>query len=505
MSFSSWLRAGVAGAALLCAPVVAPTVAHAAPFKFHYDHVLGTSLDITVLARDEASAMMAATAAKREIARLDAVLSAWRPDAELSRLNAGEGGRVSPELFDVLSRCEAWRQTTNGAFDCRMGGPLALWRAAQISDISADALERTLAAAQADAQADAPLNAADRTISRPAGLQFTVDGFAKGYIVDAALRAARDASPQLAGLMVDIGGDLRCWGRAPQAAGWRVGVAVGEQADNASSPIALRLGDKAVAFSGRGARDIKIEGCAVSHTLAPTSGRPQTGTQSAVVLADSAADADALATAFMVMAPHEALALADRLEGVEAFVTGADGATYTSANWSAHVDHTPHLISASLTSSIAGVAAASQAATQRGLEVTYQVPKIDADPYHAPYLAMWITDQDHKLVKTLLLLGQKPKWAPENYVWWRRYGRETPAILDTVARPSRAPGRYTAHWDGGDEAGKPAAAGKYILHVEASREKGGHTYETSDIALGGPSGAKTLPAKDELGPLELRY
>lgn len=496
MSLSSWLRAGVAGAALLAAPVVA----HAAPFQFHYDHVLGTSLDITVLARDEASALMAATAAKREIARLDAVLSAWRPDAELAQLNAGEGGRVSAELYDVLSRCEAWRQTTGGAFDCRVGGPLALWSAAMtFDDVSARALERTLAAARTDA----PLNAADRTVQRPAGLQFTVDGFAKGYIVDSALKAAREASPQMAGMMVDIGGDLRCWGRAPEAAGWRVGVAAGEQADNAISPIALRLGDKAVAFSGRGARDLKIDGCAVSHTLAPISGRPQMRTQSAVVLADSAADADALATAFMVMAPHDALALADRLDGVEAFVTGADGERYTSANWSEHVDYAPHLITASLATSVAGAAVSSVA--QRGVDVTYQVPKIDADPYHAPYVAMWVTDQDHKLVKTLLLLGQKPKWAPENYVWWRRYGRETPAILDTVARPSRAPGRYTAHWDGSDEAGKPAAAGKYILHIEASREKGGHTYETADIALGGQSGSKTLPAKDELGPLELHY
>jgi len=495
MSLSSWLRAGVAGVALLAAPVVA----HAAPYQFHYDHVLGTSLDITVLARDEASALMAATAAKREIARLDAVLSAWRPDAELARLNAGEGQSVSPELFDVLSRCEAWRQTTNGAFDCRVGGPLALWRAAQASDLSGDALEGALTAAQADA----PINVADRSVSRPAGLQFTVDGFAKGYIVDAALKAAREATPQLAGMMIDIGGDLRCWGRAPEEAGWRVGVAAGEQADNAVSPLALRLGDKAVAFSGRGARDLKIDGCAVSHTLAPVSGRPQTGTQSAVVLADSAADADALATAFMVMAPDDALALADRLSGVETLVTGADGARYTSANWAQHVDHTPHLITASLTTSMAGAAAASVA--QRGLDVVYQVPKIDADPYHAPYVAMWITDQDHKLVKTLLLLGQKPKWAPENYVWWRRYGRETPTIVDTVARPSRAPGRYTARWDGSDEAGKPAAAGKYILHVEASREKGGHTYETADIALGGTSGSKSLPAKDELGPLELHY
>src|ERR1700722_356036 len=119
-SLPSWLTASAASAALL-APAVA---AHASPYRFHYDHVLGTSLDLTVMAQDEASARAALTAAKAEIARLEGLLSAWRPDAELARLNDADTARVSPELYAVLTRCEAWRQTTGGAFDCRMGGPL---------------------------------------------------------------------------------------------------------------------------------------------------------------------------------------------------------------------------------------------------------------------------------------------------------------------------------------------------------------------------------------------
>src|ERR1700722_10425799 len=133
-SLPSWLSAGVAGAALL-----APAMAHATPYRFHYDHVLGTSLDLTIMARDEASALTALTAAKAEIARLEGLLSAWRPDAELARLNGADTAKVSPELYEVLTRCEDLRRTTGGAFDCRMGAPRRLWREAEANGGPVDA------------------------------------------------------------------------------------------------------------------------------------------------------------------------------------------------------------------------------------------------------------------------------------------------------------------------------------------------------------------------------
>jgi len=499
-SLPSWLAASVAGAALL-APA---TAAHATPYRFHFDHVLGTSVDVTAMAGNEAAALTALTAAKAEITRLEGLLSAWRPDAELARLNEGETTQVSPELYEVLTRCEAWRQTTGGAFDCRMGAPLQLWRGAEATGVAID--RDALRTSVSTAQSDIGFEPGERQVRRPDGVRLTIDGMAKGYIIDAAMRAAKRASPSLAGMMIDIGGDLRCWGRAPEAAGWRVGVAATRDADNASPPLLLRIADRAVASSGRGQRDLAIQGCAASYTLSPDSGAPVEGVTRAVVVAPSAADADALATAFMAMEPRQAMALANRLDGVEALVTRADGVQYASDAWSAAVEqsHQPHLVPTSLTTMVAGEAAAAGAARGFDLDLTYQVPKIEADPYHAPYVVAWITDADHKLMRTILLLGQKPRWVPENYVWWRRYGRETPNVVDAMAKPTRLPGRYTAHWDGKDEAGHLVAPGRYIIHIEASREKGGHSYETLDIEVGG-SGVKSSPAKDELGALDLRY
>ena len=81
-----WL---LAGAALIPAAVSQP--AQAAVQRFHDDHVLGTSMEFLVAGADTATALRALGAARAEIARLDRVLSGWRPDSELARLNASTG------------------------------------------------------------------------------------------------------------------------------------------------------------------------------------------------------------------------------------------------------------------------------------------------------------------------------------------------------------------------------------------------------------------------------
>src|ERR1700692_4278152 len=85
----SWLLASAA-----FAPVVLIQPAQAAVQRFHDDHVLGTSMDMTVVGADAATAARALAAAHREIQRLDKVLSGWRADSELARLNVSTGPMV---------------------------------------------------------------------------------------------------------------------------------------------------------------------------------------------------------------------------------------------------------------------------------------------------------------------------------------------------------------------------------------------------------------------------
>ena len=312
-----------AGAAALAAGE-----AQAQVWRSHEPHVLGSSLDMAGVADLPASAIAAARAARAEIDRLDALLSGWRGDSELARLNASTSITASPDLFDVVQAAERWRIDTGGAFDARLG---AVTKALRTGATDAHALNIAARAA------DIGLDAGGRRITRPHGAQLDLDGIAKGHVIDAALAAARRAAPAMAGMLIDIGGDLRAWGHGPSSGAWRIGMADPDHLhDNAEPAQTLRLTDKAVAFSGPGLRDLIVDGRARPHILA-ADGLPARHTSAAVV-ADSARDADALATALCAMEPLQAIALVDRLDGFEAMVIDANGRRLPSRGWSASVE-----------------------------------------------------------------------------------------------------------------------------------------------------------------------
>ncbi|HKQ11037.1 MAG TPA: DUF2271 domain-containing protein [Rhizomicrobium sp.] len=446
---------GLGAASLgVTAALIAPAAAEAHTWRWHGDHVLGTSLDLAAVAERPLAAALAIDAVRSEIARLDAVLSGWRADSELMALNRARELSVSDDLFAVIAACERWRGITGGAYSARLGRLLHGCSDAPLAPgIAAAAVE---------------LDPISRTIRRPDTVVFAVDGLAKGYIIDRALAAAK-AVPGLQGMMIDIGGDLKCWGVPPGGDGWRVGLITPERmADNALSASHLLLGNQAAATSGMASRRQAM--------LCPQTGRAVEHVAYATVVADEAADADALATAFSVMAPDASLRLANDLPGVAARILAHDGQSFTSARWEEF--RTPRLWQAADPQNNAPWPAGFS------LDIEYEVPKLDTNAYHNPYVAIWITDENRTLVKTLLVLGRENRWREENYIYWRRFGRNDIKLVDSVTRPTRAPGRYSLAWDGVGDDGRRAPQGKYVLNIEASREKGGHTVQRVELALG---------------------
>jgi thiamine biosynthesis lipoprotein len=466
------------------APVLA---AETTVWRAHADPVLGTSFDMAVHGSSEAEAQFAFAAARAEIARLDSVLSAWRPTGELAALNRTDNHQASPDLYAVMAACEAWRARTGGAFNANLGKAEALWSQA---DTAPD--EGALCDA---AQAAQPLrlDAATRTIFRPEGVQVAPDGLAKGYILDQALAAARRASPCAAGMLIDIGGDMVCFGTGSAGQAWSVGIAhPTRQADNAPPALAVRVTNKALAVSGPGQRDRLMDGIARSHLLDPATGQPAPRQQTAVI-ADRAVDADAAATALAVLPPDRALALAESLPGIEAAIFPAgSGPVLTTSGWKAY--------------DASGLCqAAAPLPAGYGVEVTYEAPKIDVANSKHPFVVIWVTDADKALVKTLMVSATKKNWIDNVYVWWRRYGRQDPAQFDANLKPTRPPGKYTVEWDGADAAGKRVPQGQYVIHIEAAREHGGHAYQEIPVALGAKPLSAGEPGKDELGAAQVKY
>jgi thiamine biosynthesis lipoprotein len=467
-----------------------PAVASA--HAVHAEHVLGTTLDLAVVSATADEAQTAYGAARTEIARLDGVLSGWRDDSELAALNRSLGPcPVSHDLYQVIAACEAWRAETGGAFDGRLGAVEAAWDDGERTGLAPGK------AALAIVSGTPLLDPAARTIDRR-GVVFAVDALAKGYIVDQAVGAALRAAPSIQGLLLNIGGDMACRGRAPEGAGWRIGVAPGGQADNLAAGSSLRLtGGQAVASSGPGARDRRIGGKAFGRTLDPATGQPARA-RLTTVTADRAETADALATALSVMPTVQALAFAEARPGVEARIVDDRGVVHVTRGWSGVNSDAPVLVR------VADKAPARPWPKDFVVSIGYT---IYGGVEHPPMMVVYITDSHGGLVRNVGVIGKAPaRFLSSNYVWyglWRK--KKPPPPVENLTHPTKPPGSYHVLWDGLDDAGRPVAQGRYTINIEASREKGGHGVQRIVLDLGElPTSGLADPAP-EAGPASARY
>jgi thiamine biosynthesis lipoprotein len=435
---------------------------------FRDEAVLGTRMQLDIVADSFDAARGAALAARAEVDRLNLILNSRAAGSELVRLNASREHTASEDLFAVVAAAERWREAGGGAFSGRLGRVIDLWRAARDAAPSRAELAQT---AEAAASARVGLDQTARLITRPDPVQFALDGVAKGYVVDRALAAMR-ACEGVRGAMADIGGDIAASGEAPEN-GWIIGV--GDPrivADNAPLMSAVKLSNGAVATSGRGVRDRIIGGRRFSPTLSPFDGWPIEAAISASAAAPSAMEADAMATAALVSGrapPSQAVWLMDRNGGVA-----------STAAW--RNLEAPVMLRAQARPR--SEARAGQWHTDWQALATFTAPRrqLIRDPtFRSPYMAMWITTPQNRPVRTLLLIGTRADWQRDNYIWWALNRPAALRLLSGRSMSTSGSGVYNVFWDGVDDAGRPVQAGRYILHVETSRELGKHTYRQMQL------------------------
>lgn len=478
-------------AALWWLAVCALSAGATTPQRHQREGVLGTSFEMIVVDDDAPRVQPAVAAALGEITRLEAVLSTWKEDSELSRFNrAQNAATVSDDLREVLSRCEQWRDKTQGAFSCRLGGLLQTWQKAAESGAGV-APDRVTLRKTARRLAAIEFDPAAAQLPVAPELQRQVDGLAKGYVIDRALAAARQADPQATGIKLDIGGDAVYWGVPAPGKSWQVAITDPRATrDNDGLLATLDLRSQAIASSGHRERGFRIGRRQYSHILDASEGWPAEYAPSATVVAPDAATADALATALSVMPISQGLALVESLPQVEALIVGDRGVPFASSGWHALLADDAH--------------AASSGPSQSHWKLEYEIPVQPGERYRQPYLAIWISNASGEPVRQLLVLGDRSRWLRELPQWWRRYGRDDEAAVHGIARPTRQPGHYTLAWDGRDDAGRAVANGRYVLQVEAAREHGGHELLALPFDLKGGSVAHERQGNNEIGRLVLR-
>ena len=167
--------------------------AFAEDYPFYHENVMGTSLELRVRAVNEDSARRAEARVLGEIDRLSAIFSGYDESSEFSRWRsaAGPAGRISSELYDVLAAADSWCSRSRGAFDPRVEALSRLWSAGARGGRLPSARERTDAKALMDRPAWR-LHDAARTAERLTDCPLSLNGIAKGFIVERACELAMD-------------------------------------------------------------------------------------------------------------------------------------------------------------------------------------------------------------------------------------------------------------------------------------------------------------------------
>jgi thiamine biosynthesis lipoprotein len=325
---------------------------------------MGTLVSITAVDASRDRIQEAAGRAFQDMDRVVGLLNRYDPDSAVSYLNA-EGRIPGPpeELSLVLSQALSYHQASGGAFDptvqplvdlFRKAGGRAVGSAGKKGAPENPVLPSTGAGSHesgtcpggkgagswrppSEVQIQEALSFVDASalklaprdirFSRP-GMGITLDGAAKGYVVDRMAEVLE--AHGLAHFLIDAGGDIRGRGLREDDRPWQVGVR--DPGGQRRLPDVISLGGRAVATSGSYELYFDPEG-AHHHLVDAGRGASPRHNQSVSVLAPSALQADALATAVFVMPPDEGLAFIDAFLHCACLIVDREGREFRSSRW----------------------------------------------------------------------------------------------------------------------------------------------------------------------------
>lgn len=245
----------------------------------------------------------AAEAAKKEIARLDALLSTGSAESEVSRLNREGGGLVSEDVGKLIKEALVVHEKTYGAFDISVYPVMKAWGFAggDYRVPSDDELDKLLE------KVDASLigySEETKEISLPGGMEIDFGGIAKGYTGDLLIELVKDYGIEHA--LFNLGGNVQALGGKTSNSDWKVAVAKpGEENGYLGY---MDLNNKTMITSGSYERFFEADGEIYHHIIDPKTGKPaDNDLLSVTIVTESGTLADALSTSLFVMGADDAI------------------------------------------------------------------------------------------------------------------------------------------------------------------------------------------------------
>ena len=293
--------------------------------------LMGSSFEITVVALDEDFAKESLAIAKKEIIRIENLISSWDQKSETSRINknAGIGAvEVSKELFDLIFRAQQISKLSSGAFDLTFAAIDKLWNfdGRESEMPNPDALKASVFNIGYQL---IELDKESLTVFLPKkGMKIGFGAIGKGYAADSAKQLLVERG--VLGGIINASGDMNTWGTKPDGSSWTIGIV--NPMNNKKVFSWFSLEHNAVVTSGDYEKFTQINGRRYSHIIDPRTGIPSQGIVSCTIFAGKAELADAIATAIFVMGVESGLFLIDQLPDIEAILIDDSGIIHCSKN-----------------------------------------------------------------------------------------------------------------------------------------------------------------------------
>ena len=273
--------------------------------------LMGSVFNFTVVDKNNLTAKGNLADVINEIERIENLISEWRPETQISKVNQNAGieaVKVDREVFDLTKRAIDYAKMTDGAFDISIAALDQIWK----FDGSMDTLpnqEGIKKSIKNVGYQNIILDSVNCTIFlAQKGMKIGFGSIGKGYAADRGKELLQ--AKGVIGGIVNASGDMATWGNQPKGKPWVVGITNPFKTNRIYKKIKLK--DHAVVTSGSYEKFAEIKGVRYSHIINPKTGYPAIGLISVTVVGPSAEFANALSTSIMVLGKKEGLKLLKR-------------------------------------------------------------------------------------------------------------------------------------------------------------------------------------------------
>jgi thiamine biosynthesis lipoprotein len=293
--------------------------------------LMGSSFDITVVAKDAHEANMNIDLAVAEITRIEKLISSWDANSQTSEINRNAGMRavqVDEELFQLIKRALKISKLTNGAFDISYASMDKVWFFdGSMTEMPSEEVIRK--SVEKVGYQNIILDEENQSVFlKFNGMKIGFGAIGKGYAADKA-KALLQEKGVISGI-INASGDLNTWGTQPNGKDWLVAIVNPLNKEKVFSWMPVN--NSAVVTSGNYEKYVKFNNTVYTHIIDPRTGYPATGILSVTIFTKTAELADALATSLFVMGADTGLDFINQLKGVECIIIDENNKMITSKN-----------------------------------------------------------------------------------------------------------------------------------------------------------------------------